>query len=255
VIALKRLGWFAGLFGVAALAQLTWLVFADGRAPEKPGEFRFARLRYPGRIRGYVKNWDTDYPAMDDNLTALLRRLTIIDVAEPALVPPSSKTIFQYPLIYSVEPEQMNLTPEDAANLSEYLARGGFWFADDFHGDEELNQFLEQVDRVVPEASIVELNTSHPLFHSFYDINEIIQVTNDGIAKCAECNQWENGESGKIPRVFAVLDGSGRISILMAWNTDLGDGLEWADDPRYPSRYSKYAFKFMTNVIVYAMSH
>ena len=41
----------------------------------------------------------------------------------------------------------------------------------------------------------------------------------------------------------------------MAWNTDLGDGLEWADDPRYPAKYSKYSFMFVTNLIVYAMTH
>jgi hypothetical protein len=55
--------------------------------------------------------------------------------------------------------------------------------------------------------------------------------------------------------MFAVFDERGRISILMAWNTDLGDGLEWADDPEYPTDYSTFAFKFMTNLIVYAMSH
>jgi len=41
----------------------------------------------------------------------------------------------------------------------------------------------------------------------------------------------------------------------MAWNTDLGDGLEWADDPSYPASYSTYAFKFLTNAIVYTMTH
>jgi len=41
----------------------------------------------------------------------------------------------------------------------------------------------------------------------------------------------------------------------MAWNTDLGDGLEWANDPDYPENYSAYAFKLLSNVIVYSMSH
>ena len=101
----------------------------------------------------------------------------------------------------------------------------------------------------------MELDTSHPLFHCFYDIDEIVQVTNDSIAKCPECEQWENGPSGKLPKVFAIFDPDGRISILMAWNTDLGDGLEWADDPSYPANYSTYAFKFLTNAIVYTMTH
>src|SRR5437870_4151300 len=118
-----------------------------------------------------------------------------------------------------------------------------------------LHSFPTRRSSDLPWASPVELDTSHPLFHCFYDIDEIIQVTNDSIAKCPECEQWENGPSGKIPKVFAIFDQDGRISILMAWNTDLGDGLEWADDPSYPASYSTYAFKFLTNAIVYTMTH
>jgi len=218
-------------------------------------KFQFARMQYPGGIPDYVKNWYTDYPNMDKNLTALMRRLTEIDVGAPVVFEPSKDDIFQYPLIYSVEPEQMILGERDITNLREYLNRGGLWFADDFHGDEEYDLFLQQIRRVLPEASPVELDTSHPLFHCFYDIDKIVQVTNDSIAKCTACEQWENGPSGKIPKVFAVFDQKGRIKVLMAWNTDLGDGLEWADDPEYPAYYSTYAFKFVSNVIVYAMSH
>jgi hypothetical protein len=218
-------------------------------------KFQFARMRYPGGIPEYVKNWYTDYPNMDRNLTTLMRRLTGIDVGPPVVFEPSKGEIFKYPLVYSVEPEQMVLGPREITNLREYLNRGGLWFADDFHGDEEYDLFLQQIQRVLPGASPVELDTSHPLFHCLYDIDKIIQVTNDSIAKCADCEQWENGPSGKIPKVFAVFDEHGRIKVLMAWNTDLGDGLEWADDPAYPAYYSTYAFKLVSNVIVYAMSH
>jgi Domain of unknown function (DUF4159) len=244
-------------FLIGALIPIAWLVAADSPNISKSSvaSFRFARLRYSGGIPDYLKNWYTDYPAMDDHLTLLLGRLTGIDVGSPVLVNPSSSAIFDYPLLYSVEPEQMILREKDISNLREYLARGGLWFADDFHGDEEFDRFLEQIQRVLPESTPIELRVSHPLFHCFYEIPEIIQVTNNGIAKCRECEQWENGPSGKVPKMFAVFDGRGRISVLMAWNTDLGDGLEWADDPDYPTEYSTFAFKFMTNLIVYAMNH
>jgi hypothetical protein len=212
-------------------------------------------MQYPGGIPEYIKNWYTDYPAMDQHLTALLHRLTGIDVAPPVVVDPSSREIFKYPLIYSVEPEQMILEPADINNLQIYLSRGGIWFADDFHGDEEFDLFLQQIRRVLPDAKPVELDISHPLFHCFYDMDKIVQVTNDSIAKCRDCDQWENGPSGKIPKVFAVFDPHGRINVLMAFNEDFGDGLEWADDPEYPANYSTYAFKFVTNVIVYSMTH
>ena len=255
--------------GIAVSIPLSWLLIArvitaDDVIPSIPDKdvgsgngssFQFARLRYPGGVPGYLKNSYTDYPAMDKHLTLLVGRMTNVDAAAPVIVDPTSPHIFDYPMIYSVEPEQMVLGVQEAANLREYLTRGGFWFADDFHGDDEFNDFLVQIRRVLPGASVKELDISHPLFHCFYDISKIIQVTNDGIAKCPECDQFENGPSGKDPKVFGILDEQGRIEVLMAWNTDLGDGLEWADDPEYPSNYSAYAFKFMTNVIVYAMTH
>jgi uncharacterized protein DUF4159 len=244
-------------FLIVALIPITWLV-AGADLPTvhtRPAGFQFARLRYPGGIPYYMKNWYTDYPAMDEHLTRLLDRMTGIEVGRPVVIEPSSADIFQYPLVYTVEPEQMVLRPRDISNLAEYLARGGLWFADDFHGDEEFDRFWEQIQRVLPESSLVELDISHPIFHCFYDIPKIIQVTNDGIAECRECEQWENGPSGKVPKMFAVLDQRHRISVLMAWNTDLGDGLEWADDPNYPAEYATFSFKFITNLIVYAMSH
>jgi Domain of unknown function (DUF4159) len=221
----------------------------------KATKFQFARMRYPGGIPDFVKNWYTDYPNMDDHLTTLLRRLTGMEVGPPLLVDPASPSLFDYPLIYSVEPEQMVLGAREVKNLREYLARGGLWFADDFHGDEEFEQYMKQLRRVIPGAKPVELTTNHRLFHCFYDIDKIIQVTNDSIAKCSDCEQWENGPSGRIPKVFAVFDSRGRIIVLLAWNTDLGDGLEWADDPDYPADYSAYAFRFVSNVVVYALSH
>jgi hypothetical protein len=246
--------------GLTASIPLAWLVFADGAnltgdVPEK-GIFQFVRLRYTGAMGPlYYKNWYTDFPNMDRHLTLLMKRLTGIDVGRELQIPPSSPEIFGYPMVYSVEPEQIVFSAKDVENMREYLARGGLWFADDFHGDGEFNAFLRQIRKVLPDAMPVELDVSHPLFHAFYDIDKIIQVTNNAIAECHQCDQWENGPTGRIPKVFAIFGDSGRISVLMAWNTDLGDGLEWADDPKYPEYYSKYAFKFVTNVIVYAMTH
>jgi hypothetical protein len=245
------------LVATLVIALITPLAFVAANVTNQPHheEFRFARMEYDGGTPGALKNWYTDYPDMDDHFTTVVSRLTGIAMGPPVTVAPSSPDVFNYPLLYSVEPEQIVLSSKDIDNLREYLARGGLWFADDFHGDEEFDQFMTQVRRVLPNASIVELDVTHPLFHCFFDINEIIQVTNDGIAKCKTCDQWENGPSGKTPKVFAALDEHGRIEILMAWNTDLGDGLEWADDPDYPSAYSRYSFKFVSDVLVYAMTH
>src|SRR6266404_3498395 len=82
--------------GLAFLLLLMWLsVNADVQNEDNAG-FRFARLQYPGGIPDYIKNWYTDYPAMNKHLTTLLGRLTGIDVAPPFLIEPSSHAIFDY---------------------------------------------------------------------------------------------------------------------------------------------------------------
>src|SRR5436309_428849 len=116
-------------FVIAAYIPFRLFTFAaDSRADQiHPGiaKFQFARMQYPGGIPEYIKNWYTDYPAMDQHLTALLRRLTGIDIAPPVVVSPSNRDIFKYPLIYTVEPEQMILGSTDISNLQIYLSRGG----------------------------------------------------------------------------------------------------------------------------------
>ena len=60
---------------------------------------------------------------------------------------------------------------------------------------------------------------------------------------------------GYIPVVRGIHDENGRLMVIINWNTDLGDAWEWADDPRYPLKYSTYAYEMGVNFIVYAMSH
>src|SRR6266513_3019850 len=81
-------------------------------------QFVFARLIYNGRIPGYYKNWYTDYPRADRNLIAVLKRLTNINISEKErAIPINDPDLFNYPMVYSSEIEQMVLTDEDAAIL------------------------------------------------------------------------------------------------------------------------------------------
>ena len=52
-----------------------------------------------------------------------------------------------------------------------------------------------------------------------------------------------------------IVDASGKLVVLVCFNTDLMDGAELAGDARYPERYSIYALKVFINAIIYAMSH
>ena len=130
--------------------------------------------------------------------------------------------------------------------------QGGFLVIDDFWGTYEWENFEHEIRQVLPEFEIVDLDIDHPIFTTFYEIEEIIQVPNVG-------NGVRGGPTherdGYVPVVRGIHDENGRLMVVINWNTDLGDAWEWADNPYYPLRYSTYAYEMGVNFIVYAMSH
>ena len=46
-----------------------------------------------------------------------------------------------------------------------------------------------------------------------------------------------------------------RLMVLIAHNNDVGDGWQWADDPRYPADEANRALRIGSNVAVYALTH
>jgi len=217
-------------------------------------DFTFVRLMYNGRIPGYIKNWYTDYPTGDQNLTRVLRRMTDIDIApETRSVPIQHPDLFSYPMIYSAEAGQMIFDESDASILREYLQRGGFWMIDDFWGTFEWANFERELKKVFPDKSIVDIPMDHPIFHSVFEIEEKIQVPNIGYAYTANAVTWE--QDGHMPQVRGIFDDSGRLLVFINFNTDLMDASEWADDGNYPQYFAAYSYKIFTNAVVYAMSH
>jgi hypothetical protein len=60
---------------------------------------------------------------------------------------------------------------------------------------------------------------------------------------------------GGPPHWRGVFDDSGRLMVLIAHNNDVGDGWQWADDPRYPADEANRALRIGSNVAVYALTH
>jgi len=222
----------------------------------KQNEFTFVRLRYGGG--GYGRrggSWATDYPKADEQFIYGLRNwcrssLGISD--DPTTVEPDAKEIFQHPFIYAVEPGYMDLSQEDAANLREYLLRGGFLMLDDFWGEYEWQNVQFQMRKVFPERTIQELPLDHPLFHCYFDINEVVQVPQ---VSNIIYNGRTDEKGGVIPHYEAIKDDDGRVMVFIARNSDNGDAWEWIDEPRYPLKYGLAAYRLGMNLIVYSMTH
>ncbi len=215
-------------------------------------EFTFARLVYSGNGWGR-QTWATDYPKADYQFLYGLRKIsdfTFVDSRNRAL-PLDDPEIFRYPFLYAVEVGYMDLTDEEVLRLREYLLRGGFLVVDDFHGAYEWNNFYQQIKRVFPEYEPRDLPIDHPIFHCYYDIDELLQIP--GLRYVYTGSTSEKG--GYIPRYMGIEDENGRVMVMINHNVDLGDAWEWAEREDYPREFAHLAFKLGINYIIYAMSH
>ena len=219
---------------------------------EDRAEFTFLRLIFPSqRMRG--SHWAVDYPKADIQFLYGLRKISdfrFVNWRHRAL-PLDDPELFEYPFIYAVEVGYMDLSGKKASFLREYLLRGGFLVVDDFHGNYEWNNFYRQIKKVLPEYEPVDLPISHPIFHSYFDIDELIQIP--GLQYLYSGRTWEKG--GYVARFMGIEDDSGRLMVMINHNVDLGDAWEWAEVDLYPRRYATLAFQLGINYIIYAMTH
>ncbi|WP_435104094.1 DUF4159 domain-containing protein [Arhodomonas sp. AD133] len=245
--------------GLTAILAGSLTAPAAARPPMADGEpasheFHFTRGIYgAGSGNGWGPRWAVDYPKADQQFLVALKRLTLVDApdAEHA-IELRAEALQAYPFVYVLEVGSMSLTDSEVAALRNYLLAGGFLVIDDFWGDWAWQHFEEQMRRVFPARRIEEVPMDHPVFHVFYDIDEVVQVPNVQLAS-GQGPTHEQG--GRVPRVRGIFDDDGRLMVLINWNTDLGDGWEWADSPSYHLRYSTYAFKIGVNFVIYAMTH
>lgn len=235
-----------------------------GDTQEEQAEFRFARLQYGngygafgyGRRGSWMTDaWDADYKFMWG-----IDRMTNVKLSkEPHPVPIMDPELFNYPYIYAVEVGQMVLSQAEADRLREYLLRGGFWHCDDFWGQGEFRNFVAQIRKVFPDRRMEPLSTTHPVFHSFFDVDRVLQVPNIGLGqrytmsggRTPTFERYDDTEPG----VYGISDDTGRLMLLITYNSDLGDAWEWMDDPYYPALFTGYAYRLGMNSIIYAMTH
>lgn len=227
-------------------------------SPQPPGapatEYSFARVTYrtQGNWGWRFSAWATDYPKADIQFVMGVKRLSLIESADnPVTLHWGDKRVFQYPILYAVEVGYMSLDDEEAAQLREYLMRGGFLVVDDFHGPYEWARFEHEIRKVFPDRPIQDLDLTDPVFHCFYDVNEKMQVP--GVHYVESGSLSEKG--GITPHYRGIYDDKGRLMVMINYNVDLGDAWEWADLPEYPEKFSTMAYRLGINYIIYSMTH
>ncbi len=228
-------------------------------------EWAFARLMYPPVSRRYggfafygdwtqgASNWTMDYPRSDRHFSEAVRRLTRIharSVEQPVNLD-DGEDVFDWPWLYGVEVGHWNLTDAQAKKLREYLLRGGFFMCDDFHGTWEWDVFVASMNRVFPDRPIVEIESSDQIFHVMYDLDERYQVPGAQYLRSGRLYEHD----GVTPHWRGIYDDKGRVMVAICFNMDLGDSWEWADDPRYPEKFSALGVRIGINYVLYAMTH
>ncbi len=232
----------------------------------KPAGFVIGRLMYPngrGGFGGFGRfgdwrqggtSWAVDYPKGDRYYAKILRRLTTIDVrsVEQPVNLEDGDDVFDWPYLMVGLPGMWDLSDEMTAKLREYLLRGGFLFCDSFFGSGQWEGFAEGMRRVFPDREIVDLPDEHPLFHTVYNLSKRGQVPN--------MNSLLGGgggymSDGAVPHWRGILDDQGRVMVAIAFNNDVSDSFQWADDPGYPAESATLGLRMGVNYAVYALTH
>ncbi|MEO8306640.1 MAG: DUF4159 domain-containing protein [Pseudomonadota bacterium] len=230
-----------------------------------PGELVIGRLMYPSAGRGFFgggnwrqggTGWTDDYPRGDRALIQMLRRFTRANVraVEQPVNLDDGDDVFHWPFLISGLAQSWSLTDEQTAKLREYLLRGGFLFCDSFYGEQNWEYYAESLRHVFPDREIVDLKDDEVVFHVAFDLKD---MTTTQIPNMNALMRGGSGylSGGSVPRWRGVFDDQGRLMVLIAFNNDVADAWQWADDSRYPADKANKALRIGADIAIYAMTH
>jgi hypothetical protein len=219
------------------------------------GRFTFARLRYIGYFGSFyyrgIPSWQHGYNTAEHNLLSIMHEVTSVHprMDSTAVVGIDDPELFRYPVTYMTEAGYWELTDREAATLSKYLLKGGFLILDDSRdgmspGNAGWANIEANFRKIVPDARFVDLKPSHPIFHSFFDIESFDIVK----------QFYDRGR----PEFRAIFDGNDpthRMMVLSNFNTDVSNYWEFSAVGFRPVDESNEAYKLGVNYLIYALTH
>jgi len=227
---------------------------------QTPAEWTRARLKYssipvhPGM--GFYEgrnSWTIDYPRSDRHFLAGVRRLTRIDTrsVEQVVELDGTDDIYNWPFVYGVETGHWRLSDQEAAQMRDFLLRGGFFMCDDFHGTLEWEVFVQSMKKVFPDRPIVDLDNKDPIFHVIYDLDDRHQIPGLQFLYSGLPYEFDGFEA----KWRGIYDDNGRLMVAICHNMDMGDAWEHSDNPQYPEHYASLAYRIGMNYFVYDLTH
>jgi hypothetical protein len=169
-------------------------------------EFTLARLQYGGGGDWYAN------PSSLPNLVREARGRTGIDICDTiATVQIMDDRLFSYPFLYMTGHGNVRLTNEERVRLRQYLAGGGFLWADDNYGMDE--SFRRELKALFPEHPLTRVPSTHPIYSAQYRLA--------GLPKIHE-------HDGDPAQGWGVFFGD-ELVLYYSFSSDIGDGMEDLD--------------------------
>jgi hypothetical protein len=251
----RRLARWAGAAALLALAGAGAMAQGfddDERADPKnnipyDGRFVFARIKFHREPSGWNQGrpdikWDHDYPRAEINFTRILQELTTLRPFTEGsnIFTLDDPDLHKYPVAYMAEPGFWTMNDAEALGLRNYLLKGGFIIFDDFVGPAWMH-FEAQMRRVLPQALLVPLDASHPIFDAFYRI-EALDFLSPYRTRPLFYGIYEDN------------DPSRRLMAIINYNNDISEYWEFSGTGYYPVELSNEAYKLGINYVIYGMT-
>jgi uncharacterized protein DUF4159 len=226
------------------------------RNPRYDGRFTFTRLRYTPGPGGYyyrgLPAWAHGYSEAERNLMKLLDSLTDFKphVDEGNVFALDDPELCKFPVAYMTEAGFWTMTDKEAAAFRAYLLKGGFVIFDDFRAPGRIpsgggwENFEANMKRVLPEGRLVDLDPTHAIFHSFFEINSFDIVP-----------QAYDGGRPVFRGLFEDNDPRKRLMAIVNFNTDVSQYWEFSPTGLRPIEEWNEAYKLGVNYIIYGLTH
>ncbi|MDT8368828.1 MAG: DUF4159 domain-containing protein [Longimicrobiales bacterium] len=226
---------------------------APGAAPFAPpgydGSYEFVRVQYGagggGGGGGFFRRepmWAHDHPRAERNFLAVLDEITLLAPRPDGyrVLRMDDPQIFNFPIIYLVEIGAWAPSEAEITALRAWLAKGGFLIVDDFR-DGQIRNLFRIMSQVSPGLEVMEVPDDHPVFDSFFRIDEPRSMI-----------PLYGPRSPEYLGIFEENDPTGRLMAIFNYNNDIAEYWEYSGTGYYPIDLSNEAFKFGVNYIVYA---
>ena len=158
--------------------------------------------------------------------------------------------LYGYPIAYIIEPDCGAMKDSEATSLRDYIHKGGFVIVDDFKGrgfrtgyGSGWDIFEANMKRALPEGRFVDLDVTHPIFHSFFEIASL------------DIPQAYIGGRPIFRGLFEGNDPNKRLQMIVNFNTDISQFWEWSGTGLRPIADTNESYKLGVNYIIYGMTH